>query len=74
MIVDHAIHTRKFQPTHQRQDRAKCLECDWSFGWDLGFETVDRYASEHRETTGHPLDYRTEFITRREHHYVIGGK
>ena len=73
MILAHATQMHVVYPVEQRQDRAKCLDCDWSFGWDLRFEMVERYASEHRET-GHQLDYRIEFISRRETRYVIGGR
>lgn len=73
MILDHAIQTRGFAPIKQRQDRAKCMDCDWSFGWNLDFEMVERYASEHRAATEHQLDYRVQFITHRNHHYIIGG-
>ena len=56
----------------ERQDRAKCQDCDWSFGWDLRFEMVKRYAAEHHDQTDHKIDYRVQFITHQEYAFTIG--
>lgn len=71
LLLNRAIRTRKFLPTERRQDHARCMECDWSCGWDLNFIVPAKYAKIHQSETGHIIEYKVMLITERQHHYVI---
>ena len=63
-VTHHAV-------VHLRQDLAVCDVCDWSIGWNLNPDIVEKYFRQHQIESGHSITYSVQLIDQQDFEYVI---